>query len=107
MRDGGLPGGTSGKDPACQCRRHRRCRFDPWVGKLPWSRAWQPTLVFLTGESHGQRSLVGCSPWGRKGWDTTEVTEHACTTAIRYWGILDQETTQDLSVPSSQTPINP
>ena len=36
-----------------------RCRFDPWVGKIPWSRAWQPTLVFLPGDSHGQRSLSG------------------------------------------------
>ena len=40
-----------------------RCRFNPWVGKrLPWRRAWQPTPVFLPGESHGQRSLVGYSP---------------------------------------------
>jgi len=40
----------------------KRCRFDPWVGKTPWRRAWQPTPVFLPGESHGQRSLVGYSP---------------------------------------------
>ena len=40
-----------------------RCRFSPWVGKIPWRRAWQPTPVFLPGESHGQRSLAGCSPW--------------------------------------------
>ena len=39
-----------------------RHRFDPWVGKIPWRRAWQPTPVFLPGESHGQRSLAGCSP---------------------------------------------
>ena len=36
-----------------------RCRFDPWVGKIPWRRAWEPTPIFLLGESHGQRSLVG------------------------------------------------
>ena len=47
-------------------------RFDPWVGKIPWRRKWQPTPVVLPGESHGQRSLVGYSPWGRKEWDTTE-----------------------------------
>jgi len=58
----GFPGGTSGKEPACQCRRRKRCRSNPWVGKIPWRRAWQPTLVFLPGESHGQRSLVGYSP---------------------------------------------
>ena len=39
--------------------RHKRGRFDPWVGKIPWGRAWQPTPVFLPGESHGQRSLMG------------------------------------------------
>ena len=58
----GSPGGTSGKEPACQCRRHKRCGFDPWVGKIPWRRTWQPTPVFLPGESHGQRSLVGYGP---------------------------------------------
>ena len=46
--------------------------FDPWVGKIPWRRKWQPTPVFLPGESHGWRSLVGYSPWGRKESDTTE-----------------------------------
>ena len=51
--------GSSGKDPACQCRRHKRRRFGPWVRKIPWRKAWQPTLVFLPGEIHGQRSLVG------------------------------------------------
>ena len=39
-------------------------RFDPWVRKIPWRRAWQPTPVFTPGEFHGQRSLVGYSPWG-------------------------------------------
>ena len=54
-------GGTSGKESACKCRRHKRCRFNPWVGKIPWRRAWQPTLVSLPRESHGQRSLVAYS----------------------------------------------
>ena len=44
------------------------------VGLIPWRRVWQPTLVFLPGESHGQRSLVGCSPWGCEESDTTEAT---------------------------------
>ena len=60
----GFPGGANGKEPTCHCRKHKRCRFDPWVRKIPWRRAWQPTPVFLPGESHGQRSLVGYSPWG-------------------------------------------
>ena len=58
----GFPGGASGKEPTCQCRRCKRCGFDPWVRKMPWRRTWQPTPVFLPGKSHGQRSLVGYSP---------------------------------------------
>ena len=58
----GFPGGSGGEEPACQCRRHKRLGFDPWVRKIPWRRKWQPTPVFLPEESHGQRSLVGyCS----------------------------------------------
>ena len=72
----GFPGGASGKEPACQRRRHKRRGFDPWVGKVPWRRSRQPTPVFLPGESHGQRSLAGYSPWGRKESDTTEATWH-------------------------------
>ena len=70
----GFPGGTSSKESPCQCGRCKRCGFDPWIGKIPWSRAWQPTLVFLPGESLGQRRLVDYGPWGRKELDTTEVT---------------------------------
>ena len=51
-------------------------RFNPWVRKSPWRRAWEPTPVFLPGESHGQSSLVGYSSWSLKESDTTE---HACT----------------------------
>ena len=46
---------------------HKRCRFDPWVRKIPWRRKWQPTPVFLPG-----KSLVGYSPWGHEEWDTTK-----------------------------------
>ena len=53
---------VSGKEPVCQCKRHKRCGFDPWVRKIPWRRAWQPTPVFLPGESCGQKSLAGFSP---------------------------------------------
>ena len=54
------------------CLQCRRPAFNPWVGKIPWRRAWQPTPVFLPGEFHGQRSLVGYSPWGHKELDMTE-----------------------------------
>ena len=46
--------------------------FDPWIGKISWNRKWQPAPIFLPGLSHGQRSLAGCNPWGRKELDTPE-----------------------------------
>ena len=52
----GFPDGASGEEPACQCKRHNRHGFDPWVRKIPWRRAWQPTPEFLPGESHRQRT---------------------------------------------------
>ena len=54
-----FPGGTSGKESACQCMRHKRCRFNPWVRKIPWRRKWQPNPIFLPGKSYGQRSQAG------------------------------------------------
>ena len=66
----GFPGGSVVKNLPAQCRRHR---FDPWVRKMPWRRAWQPTPVFLPGESHGQRSLAGYSPWDHKESDVAGV----------------------------------
>ena len=61
----GFPGGSVVKNVPTS-RRCKRCGFDPWVGKILWRRKWQPTPVFLPGESHGQRSLTGYSPWGYK-----------------------------------------
>ena len=54
------------------CLQCWRFGFNPWVGTILWRREWLPTPVFLPGESHGQRSLVGCSPWGHKESDMTE-----------------------------------
>ena len=67
----GLPWRLSRKESACKAG-DAGGGFDPWVGKMPWRRAWKPTPVLLPGECHGQRSLVGCSPWGLKELDTTE-----------------------------------
>ena len=64
-----LPRWLSGKESACQCKRSR---FNPWVGKIPQRRKWQPTPVFLPGKSHGQRNLVGYSLWDCKELDMTE-----------------------------------
>ena len=77
-----FPGGPSGKEPACQQRRHRRHEFDPWAWKVPWRRAWQPTPVFLPGESHGQRSLEGYSPQGCKDLNMTEANQYVQFTTI-------------------------
>ena len=57
-----FPGGASGEEPTCQCRTCKRGGFDPWVGKIPWRRAWQPTPVFFPGESRGQRNPVDYGP---------------------------------------------
>ena len=64
-----FPGGANGQESARQCRR---CGFEPLVGKILWRRKWQTTPVFLPGKSHGQWSLVGYSPQGRKEQDTTQ-----------------------------------
>jgi len=58
----GFPGGTSSRESSCHCRRCRRPGFHPWVRKIPWRRAWQPTPVFLPERFNGQRSLVGYIP---------------------------------------------
>ena len=71
-----LPRWLSDKESTCQYRKHRRPGFDPWVGRNPWRRKWQPTSVFLPGQSHGQRNLAVYSPWGCK---ESNMTEHACT----------------------------
>ena len=70
----GIVGGANVKEPACQCKRRKRRDFNPWVGKSPWRRIQQPTLVFLPEKSHEQRSLEGNSPQGRKESDMTEAT---------------------------------
>ena len=74
----GLPGGTRGQEPTCQARRHKRGGLHPLVRKTPWRKKWQPTPVFLPGESHGQRSLAGYSPQECSKSQITEVTQQAC-----------------------------
>ena len=63
-----------GKESACNAGDTSSCEFNPQVRKIPWKMAWQPTLVFLPGEFHGQRRLVGYSPYGHKESDMTEGT---------------------------------
>ena len=68
----GFPGGTSGKESACQRRRLKALRFNFWVRKNPWSRKWHWTPVFFPGTFLGQRSLAGYRPWGHTESDITE-----------------------------------
>jgi len=58
----GFPRWLSGKEFTFQCRRLKRCGFDPWDGKIPWRRKSQPTPIFLPGKLHGQRSLASYGP---------------------------------------------
>jgi len=62
----GFPGRAVVKNPPASAGDAKKRRFNPWVRKIPWSRKWQPTPVFLPGKFHGQRSLVDCSPQGLK-----------------------------------------
>ena len=68
------------KEVTKPCRRHKRYRFNTWVRKIPWRRAWQSTPVFLLVNCHGQRSLEGSSPWGLKESGMTEVTQRTHST---------------------------
>ena len=65
-----------GQEPTSQYRRHQRLGFQPWVRKILWRWVWQPTLEFLPGEPHGQRTLADYSPWGCKQSDTTGLLTH-------------------------------
>ena len=60
----GFPGGSVVKNLLAKQEMHKRLGFNPWVGKIPWGRKWQPTPAFLSEKSHGQRRLVSYSPWG-------------------------------------------
>ena len=68
----GFPGGTSGKEPACQCKRHKRCGFNPWVGKISWRYKWQPIPVVLPGKSMDRGAWWATVYGVAKSW--TEVT---------------------------------
>ena len=81
-----LLGGSVVKNPLANAGDVKGLKFDPWVGKIPWRRKWQPTPVFLPGKSHGQRSLVGYSPGGRKGIEHGLVTKQQHGSPRSYLG---------------------
>ena len=66
-------GGAVGKESTCQCRK---CGFDLWVGKMPWSRKWHLSPIILPGKSHGQRNLAGYSPCVAKSWTRLSMHEY-------------------------------
>ena len=72
----GFPGGTRGKESSCQCRRPEKHEFDPWVGKIPWRRAWQLTPVFLHRD-----------PMDRGAW-WVPITNTGSQTVWHYWSDL-------------------
>ena len=80
LSSGGFSGDSDGKESTCQCRRCKRLRFNPWVGKIPWRKKQKPTPVFLPGKFRGQRSLAGYSPRGHKESDTTEQLNNKSVT---------------------------
>ena len=81
-----LPRWLNDKESVCQCKKCRRCRFNPWVRKIPWRRKWQTIPVFLSAKSQGQRSLVSYSPWdsNRVGHDleTKQHLLHRCGSLV-------------------------
>ena len=87
-----LPRRHSGKEFSCQCRRHNRRRFDPWVGKMPWRRKGQPTPVFLPRKFHGQRSLAGYKSIGsqrvRHNWACTHMQKPTRPSLIKQTSII-------------------
>ena len=92
----GIPGGTTGKNPACQCRRLKRHGFNPWVRKIPWRRTWQPTPVFLPGESHRgawwatvhwlHRVGHDWSNFARMHWLSSSLTGQPSWPEVTLWG---------------------
>ena len=83
----GLLRWLSGKESVCHCRR---CGFDPWARKIPWSRKWQHIPVFLPGKFHGERSLLGYSPWRCKELDKTEQLSSRSRLVIYYISLVSQ-----------------
>ena len=104
---GWLPRWSRGKELTCQCRKRKKSRCNPWVGKIPYSGKWQPILVFLPGKSQGQRSLAGHRPRSHKDSDTTEwLSTCPGVRTIKYYSSTRSETSTwlgefSLSVPGS------
>ena len=91
----GFPGWCGGKESTCRCVSHKRCGFNPWVGKIHWRRKWHPTPAFLPRKSHGQRSLAGCS---QRGPRELGRTGHTHSKEQRMGDALEKSTNQPTKV---------
>ena len=93
MHAAAIPRWLSGEESTCQCRRFKRHRFDPWFGKIPWSRKRQAAPVFLPGKFLGQKSLAGYSPWGhrRVGHNLVTKEQQCMSTFGAGWGWVRRE----------------
>ena len=82
----GFPGGTSGKEPpCCLCRRHKRRGSNPWVRKIPWRRAWQPTPVFSSEEYHGQNIHGVAKSWTWLKWHAWRTHTYFSYLGTLWW----------------------
>ena len=93
----------SDKESSCQGRRCKRCRFDPWVGKIPWRRKWQSTSIFLLRKFHGQRSLVVYIHGAARSWTVTECLS-TCTSRGRRSIWVSEDVTELMSWPPVKWP---
>ena len=92
-----LPKWLSGKESTCQCRRPKRHKFDPWVGKIPWGRKWQLTPIFLPGKSHGRRSRLQSVGSQRNGhnWATEQTQQQLQTIHVSItWELISNTNSQ-------------
>ena len=98
---------ASGKESACQCRKYKRHGFGPWVRKIPWTREWKPTPVFLPGKFHIQMSLTGYSPWGHQ---ESDMTERISTHKNIMWPVVSVQRMKTITAiiifVQNSTPIN-
>ena len=84
----GFLDGVNGKESSCQCKRHKRFRSNPWIGKLPWRRAWQTRSSILSWRIPWTEKSVGYSPQGHKESDMTEATLHIAHGTQWDWSVL-------------------
>ena len=96
----GLPRWLGGKESSCRCRRHRRCMFDSLVGKIPWSRKWQPAPVFLPRKFHGQEEPGRLQSVGSQSW--TWLSTHTHTIIVKSWQVWKQSRLASKSLSESK-----